>query len=261
MKRYFNLFLSLLRYAIKADLEYRINTFGNFIYYTLSLGMNLFFINIYFSYINSINGWTKYEAFFLTGIFRVILALEAVLLRGIFQIPHYIIKGDLDLLLVKPINSQFYTSLRLPRIFALLEILPGLIIIFYSLKNMQVDLSMFNFLILIFSLFIGSIIFYSIIFSLATFSIWIKGFYSLPELYYIIREPLNIPMDILGKTTAFILTFIIPLGFIITMPVKIFLGKEPLYFFLISTVIAVCLFYFSIWFWRFSLKYYTSASS
>ncbi len=261
MKRYFNLLFSLLRYAMKSDLEYRFNAVGNFVYYTFSLGINLFFINIFFSYVGNFNGWTKPEAFFLTGVFRVILAIEAVMLRGIFMIPHYIMKAYLDLLLAKPINSQCYTSLRFPRILALLEIIPGLVIIFYALINMQRQFNLLDILFLVISLILGSIIFYSILFSLATLSIWFKSFYSFPDLYYIIREPLGIPIDILGKTTSFALTFIIPLGFIITIPVKIFLGKEPLFFIVFTLGFTTLLFYFSIWFWNFSLRHYTSASS
>lgn len=261
MKRYLRLFFSLLKFSTKNDLEYRVSAIGNFFYTLLSLGINLFFINIFFSYVHELNNWSKYEAFLLTGIFRVVLGLQAILTRGIFKLPDYVRKGELDLLLTKPIDSQFYVSLRLPRVMALMETLPGFIIIFYAIFNMNLNMNFINISMLIVSLFFGSLIFYSILFIIATFAIWLKGFYSLPDLFYIIREPLGIPVDILGKTASFILTFIIPLSFIITVPVKIFLGKDSIIYFFGSFFITASLFFLSIWFWNFSLKHYTSASS
>lgn len=261
MKRYFNLFFSLLKFSTKTDLEYRTNAVGTFIYTLISLGINLFSINIFFSYVHNLNNWSRYEAFLLIGVFRVMLSLEGVLIRGIFMLPEYVRKGELDLLLTKPIDSQFYISLRLPRIMAILETLPGFVVIAYACFNMNLNLSFINISIFILSLFFGSVIFYSILFIIATFSVWLNGFYSFPDLYYIIREPLGIPIDILGKTASFVLTFIIPLSFIITVPVKVFLGKDSILYFFGNGLFAVLLFYFSIWFWRFSLKHYTSASS
>lgn len=261
MKRFFSLFFSLLIFETKREMEYRANAIGNFIYSFLSIIINIFFINIFFSQVSSLNSWSKYEAFLLIGVFRVLLAVQATLFRGIFMLPAYINKGELDLLLVKPINSQFFISLRFPRVMALLDVLPGIFIIFYAVLHMNLTVNPANILILIISLFFGSIIFYSIMFIIATFSIWLKGFYSLPDLFYIIREPLGIPIDILGKTTSFVLTFVFPLAFIITVPVKVFLGKDSIIYFFGNGIIALLLFYFSIWFWNFSLKHYTSASS
>lgn len=261
MKRYLNLFSSLVRFATKSDLEYRANAIGNFIYSLLSVLTSLFFINIFFSSVHSLNNWSKYEAFLLIGVFRVLLAVQAILFRGIFMLPAYINKGELDLLLVKPMDSQFFISLRFPRIMAFLDALPGIFITIFAILNMNIKVNPLSILILTTSLLFGSIIFYSIMFIIATFSIWLKGFYSLPDLFYIIREPLGIPIDILGKTTSFVLTFVFPLAFIITVPVKVFLGKDSIFYFFGNGLIAILLFYFSVWFWRFSLKHYTSASS
>lgn len=261
MKRFFNLFFSLLVFETKREMEYRANAIGNFIYSFLSIMINIFFINIFFSQVSSLNNWSKYEAFLLIGVFRVLLVVQATLFRGIFMLPSYVNKGELDLLLVKPINSQFFISLRFPRITALLDVLPGIFIIFFAVLHINITVNYVNIFVFIISLFCGSVIFYSIMFIIATFSIWLKGFYSLPDLFYIIREPLGIPIDILGKTTSFILTFVFPLAFIVTVPVKVFLGKESIFYSFGSFFVAAFLFYFSIWFWNFSLKHYTSASS
>lgn len=108
---------------------------------------------------------------------------------------------------------------------------------------------------------IGLIIMYSMFFIFATFAIWMGRFGSLSELTRIFSDPLTMPIDVFGKNLSFILTFIIPLGFVITVPLKVFLGKSSIELTLGGALFASILFASSVIFWNFGLKHYTSASS
>lgn len=262
MKHYLKVFLAFFSINSKLYLENRWNTFGNIINSTIVLLLMVFFVEIYFSFTKDIFGWSKHQVILLTGATRCLISLfYFFVFRGITWLPRYVQSGTLDLFLTKPIPSQFYISFRYIRVYEIISFLSGLILVLYSLGHIQQAINPFNLLLLVVSLLLGAVILYGIYFSLATLSIWMGRFAALNDFFYIIREPLSVPTDFLGKNVSTILTFIIPLGLVVTVPVKLFFSKLPPYFIILEVLVAFVAFSFSVWFWNFALKNYTSASS
>jgi ABC-2 type transport system permease protein len=56
-------------------------------------------------------------------------------------------------------------------------------------------------------------------------------------------------------------TFIIPVAFLTTVPAQVLLGRERGFWLLGAAGLAIALIAFSNQFWRFALRFYTSASS
>jgi ABC-2 type transport system permease protein len=56
-------------------------------------------------------------------------------------------------------------------------------------------------------------------------------------------------------------TFVVPVAFLTTVPAEVMLGRSRIIWFIGSGMIAIILFLFSLLFWRFALRFYTSASS
>lgn len=261
MKRYLKVILSLMSFSFKRYLEHRWNTFGSIISSAISFALVLLFISILFSKTNAINGWSKEEIFFFAGVFQVFSSVFSFLfLRSINFLPNYIRRGDLDLILTKPVNAQILLSFRFTRSYEVINLLPGLIIIWYT-SNLMGILASWNIVLLVLGMLAGLLILYGLYFSLAILTFWLIRFSSLTSIYSMISTPLAFPVDIFGKGAALFLTFIIPLGFMLTVPVGVFLGKSPLILLLLGGVVAIISVSFSIWFWNFALKHYTSASS
>lgn len=262
MKHYLSTLISLFSVSIKSYLEHRWNALGSLINSSVSLLLVILFIEIIFSRTPEIKNWTKYEVLMLIGVYRVVAALfSTFFLNSINRMTSYIHRGDLDLFLTKPINSQFLLSFRHIKPFELLNTFPGLILVVYASNYLYSVNGFINGWLLLIGLIPGLIILYSLYYLLATLTIWLKRFSALNELYYVIREPLSIPIDIFGGGVSFALTFVIPMAFIITIPVRVFLEKSPTYFIFVGIMIASLLLYFSDKFWNFALKHYTSASS
>ncbi|MBI4036255.1 ABC-2 family transporter protein [Candidatus Daviesbacteria bacterium] len=262
MKHYLTTFFSLFSVSIKSYLEHRWNALGSLINSSVSLLLMILFIEIIFSRTPEIKEWNKYEVLMLVGVYRIIAALfSTFFLSSINRMTSYIHRGDLDLFLIKPVNSQFLLSLRHIKPFELLNTLPGLVLVVYALNYLHLVNGFIDSWLLLMGLIPGLVILYSLYYLLATLTIWLKRFSALSELYYVIREPLSIPIDIFGGGVSFALTFVIPMAFVITIPVKVFLEKSPTYFILVGIIIAFLFLYLSDQFWNFALKHYTSASS
>lgn len=258
---YLKVILAQIAINSKVYLENRWNAFGSIVNSLISLILLIVFINIYFTYTKDIAGWDKYQVFLVGGLFRTSFSLFYIFfLRSINWIPRYVQKGTLDLFLTKPVPSQLVISFRLIRVPEVLPVLGGLILVYYSVINLG-GFSIVHWIALLVGLLLGNIIMYGIYFSLATLSIFMGRFAGLTDIFYIIREPLAYPVDFLGKNVSLILTFIVPLGFIVTIPASLFLGKSPVWFLGLAIFFAGISLGFSIWFWNFALKHYTSASS
>ena len=59
----------------------------------------------------------------------------------------------------------------------------------------------------------------------------------------------------------FFFTFIIPVAFLTTVPAETLLERAQTGWILSSGLLAVALLFISRWFWKFALRFYTSASS
>ncbi len=261
MKYYLRIFLALINTASKRYLEYRWNTFGNLVTSTLSLILVIFFVDIIFSQTNNIAGWTKPEVLFFVGTFRVFSSLLSFLyLRSINFIPKYIQRGDLDMFLVKPVNVQFYVSLCFTRVYEIINLLPGIVLIGYALQSLG-GVSWEGWLLLLGGVICGLLIFYGLYFMCATLAFWFVQFNSLTSIYFVANSFLCFPTDVFGKNGSLVFTYLIPLGFIVTVPVRIFLAKDPPLFLILSVFFAALSLWLSVKFWNYALKHYTSASS
>ncbi len=262
MNRYLKILKAELEIAAKRYFENRVSTLGTIGANLLSLFLMIVFVEVYFSFTKEIFGWSKFQVIFLTGIYRTANSVfNFLFMRSISFIPNYVKTGELDLFLTKPVNTQFFLSFRFTRIFELISIFSGLVVVFYALINLNMELSLLSWFELILGLIIGLAIFYGLYYSLSTISIWLGRFDSLSDVYNLLNDPLRYPTDILGKRLSLLLTFIIPLGFVVTIPVKVFFGSESSWMLLIGGIFAVLIVWFSFWFWKLSLRHYTSASS
>lgn len=257
-----NIVLALHKIASKQYLEHRVGTLGSIFNSLLSLGTTLLFINIIFTSIQDLNGWSKAELLLVLGISRIQLTIfSAFFQRGINKIPESVNLGELDLILTKPFNSQLLVSFRHPKIYEFINTLSGLAITLFALSQLHFQPSLLQFILLVVSLICGQAIFYALYFSLATLSFWIGRFYSFPDFFQILTNPLAYPTDIFDSPLNSLLTYLIPIGLVITLPLKLYLEKAPVYFLGIELLFTAFFVSMSIWWWNFSLKRYSSASS
>lgn len=261
MNRLFRIFTTLVNINAKRYLEHRWVLLNNIFISIASLGIVIITVNILFSFAHEFNGWNRDGVLLVTGVSRIVIALFYMFFhRGITLLPYYLNRGELDSSLIKPIHAQFLVSLRHVRPFEFTSVLSGLILFFYALFQSQPIFNSIDIILLVINLACGVIILYAIYYSLACLAFWISNFNSLNTTFYMMANPLSLPTNIYDKSVSFLITFIVPLALIVTVPIQIFLQK--LYFLtLVEIAIALLLFSFSIWFWNFALKHYTSASS
>jgi ABC-2 type transport system permease protein len=163
--------------------------------------------------------------------------------------------------LLKPIDSQFFISLKKITPSGFLEILLGICLLLYCIEINQININL-SFLTLCLITIICSIcILYSLWFFISTTTIWFVKTWNATEVLrsflYIGRFPLNS----FSFSLRIFFSVFIPIAFITTIPSEVFLGLSQFWKILLEIIVAIIFLFSSRKFWLFALKFYSSASS
>jgi len=260
--KYFKVYTKFLHTALASELEYKTNILIDLITAIFSLLGSIFLLSIFFQSNSSIGGWKFEQALIIQGIYTILNGITNTWFNpNLTEIVKHIREGTLDFVLLKPIDSQFFISLKKISPSGFLEILLGICLLLYCMRINQINFN-FNFLILCLITVICSIcILYSLWFFISTTTIWFVKTWNATEVLrsflYIGRFPLNsfsFPLRIFFSV-------FIPIAFITTIPSEAFLGISELWKILLEILVAMVFLITSRKFWIFALKYYTSASS
>lgn len=260
MGRYWQILTIFWSTAIAAELEYRCN----FFFATLSsLGNmvgSLFSLFLFYRHDYSFQGWSWEEAIIVMGFFTLLQGFSATFLApNLSRIVEHVQEGTLDFVLLKPISSQFWLSTRIVSPWGIPDIGFGIALIIYG--GMELNLPLQDYLLSLFPLLCGMVSLYSIWFILGATSIWFVKIYNVTEVLRSLLQAGRFPIVAYPSAYRFFFTFIIPVAFLTTVPAEVLLARSQVFWVLGSGFLAIWLLWASKLFWRFALRFYTSASS
>lgn len=261
VNRYLDVIKLLWSAAIAAELEYR----ANFVLATLTslgnlagslFGLSLFYYGTGYTF----EGWRWQEALIVLGVFTVLQGFSSTFLSpNLNRIVTYVQQGTLDFVLLKPINSQFWLSTHTLSPWGFPDILFGSIIIGYA--GSLLGLTIGDYLLSAIPLIFGFISLYSLWFMLGATSIWFVKIYNVTEVLRGLLEAGRYPMVAYPIAYRFFFTFVVPVAFLTTVPAETMLGRVQVGWVIGAGILALVLFMIATAFWRFALRFYTSASS
>ena len=230
----------------------------------ISLSWAICFLLVYFfiyQHVDSVQGWTLEQILLLTAIYFFIDRIfDSFFEINFDNFINLVNRGDLDLVLTKPVSSQFIVSLRrfsFSMVFSNLTML-GVIVYLCRLYFWPLsDWVIINFLILIIC---AIVITYSLWFITLLPVFWWGRARNLNELFRPIHQLGRVPIDVTGKLQPF-LTYVVPLAFISTVPTQALIGRLSVHLVFYGLFAAGFLLWLSNRLWHFALKHYTSASS
>lgn len=246
--------------TIAAELEYRVNFVVALLSSLGGLVGSLFGLFLFYRTDYTFPGWSWSEALVVLGIFTILQGISATfLVPNLNKIVSYVQEGTLDFVLLKPVSSQFWLSTHTVSPWGFPDLIFGVVIVLYA--GRQVGLSGLDYLSIVPPLAFGIVSLYSLWFILAATSIWFVKIYNVTEVLRSLLEAGRFPIEGYPAVYRIFFTFIIPVAFLTTVPAKTMIGRSEPTWLLGSAVLALLLFQCSRWFWRFALRFYTSASS
>ena len=262
LKKYIKIYSLFLYTSLASELEYKTNVIIDFITAILSLIGSIFLLTIFFQNTDNIGGWKFEQALIIQGIYTILNGITNTWFNpNLTEIVKHIREGTLDFVLLKPIDSQFFISLKKISPSGFLEIILGVSLLLYCIEINQIKINLVFLLLCLTTLFCSIVILYSIWFLISTTTIWFVKTWNAIEVLrsflYIGRFPLNS----FSFSLRIFFSIFIPIAFITTIPSGVFLGLAKFYEILLEFCVSGIFFIVSRRFWLFALKYYTSASS
>jgi ABC-2 type transport system permease protein len=260
--RYFKLLGIFYKSAILRDLEYRANVVTYTLLSLIGGAVTIASMTIFFVHTDHIGDWTFHEVLIVLGLFQLFIGLvDTFISPNVQDFTEHIRTGTMDFILTKPINSQFHASLRKINIFRGVDVLIGLGLVLYALPYLPSQPSLDRVLMFIVLILCAATMLYSLIMLLITSAFWFVQLENITELIFTFYEAGRFPVNIFPFWVRVLLTFIVPIAFITTVPASVLLGRLNAEFVLYSIGIAAILFVASSLFWRFAVRHYSSASS
>jgi ABC-2 type transport system permease protein len=168
--------------------------------------------------------------------------------------------GAFDFTVLRPVDTQFMASFRKWRWFASIDLLLGLGVLVTAVIQLGVTLSLGQVLAFLLTLFSGMLILYAILLVFAALIFWSPGVlftWVFDGIFQLGRYPLGMYPGWL----KLILTWVVPVGVITTIPAQALLGSLTLPGLLTSLGLALVLVTAASILFRVGLKRYASASS
>jgi ABC-2 type transport system permease protein len=262
MMRHLHLIKIFWKTAIAAEMEYRLN----FVFAALTslggLAGSLFGLFLFYNSNYKFAGWEWYEALLVVGFFTLLEGFSsAFLASNLNRIVKHVEQGTLDFVLLKPISSQFWLSTHSISLWGLPDMLFGIAILVYAGSHFNPPLALPAYALTIVPLTFGIFILYSLWFMLGATSIWFTKIYNVTEVLRGLLEAGRFPLIAYPEAYRIFFKFIVPVSFLTTVPAETLRGHGNVQDIAIAGLLALGLLGLSNLFWRFALRFYTSASS
>lgn len=262
MQRYLRLLALCARISFANDAAYRLDFILRVVTAVLHLAGELLTLWVVFANTTSLAGWSAAQVLVLLGVFRVMIGLIGMLIAPNMRlIMEDIRHGTLDFVLTKPINSQFYVSIRQVVWWKLTDIVLGLLLALYGASRLPAAMTFGQVISFILALAAGATIIYSFWLMIATTVFWFTRIQNIEMIFWNIFEAGRYPVDIYRPWVRWLLTFVVPLAFLTTAPAAALAGRTAWTGLWPALLMAPLALSAATQFWRVGLRNYSGASA
>ena len=261
---YLKIIGSFIRASMQDEMAHRSNFWISLLHSILNLLTGVLGVAVLFGQVDLINGWDFASTLVILGVYLSVGALRGLFigpsLEALSGMDGEVWTGKLDFTLLRPVDVQFQASFRHWRLFRLFDLMLGLGVLVVASLNQGDTVTPINMIAFLFSLLIGMLILYSILLIFAGLVFWSPGFlftWVFDGIFQMARYPVGVYPD----WVRLILTWIIPVGLITTVPAQVLSGDLSVWLLTGAVLFSVVLFLVGTAIFRIGLRRYSSASS
>jgi ABC-2 type transport system permease protein len=259
---YLSMLVQYIAQYMKTRLQYRADMLVEIMSDLLSQGVNLIFILVVFGHTQFLNGWTREEIIFIYGFFLVPFALFAAFFNIWDFNERYIVKGEMDRILTRPIHSLFQVILERMELESLFGAVTGMIVMAYAASELQLSFHWYDLFIFILFVVGGALVYAGIFVSIASIGFWSDARTSIMPTMYNIGNYGRYPVDIYNRVIRYVLTWILPFAFVGVYPAAYFLKRTEWYgYAFLTPVMGAVFFLLSLFLWNTGVKRYRGAGN
>lgn len=261
MNRYLKIYKRFLISSFVRELEFKVNFYARILENAMWSLFSIMLVLVIYRNTDSVAGWTSTDAFALIATHYLIGACSYLIFPSLSEIPQHVRMGTLDFIITRPIDSQFWVSLRRINFAEIGAVGAGIAMFIYAFsiidpKPLPMDLVAYGLLVIA-----ATVIFYSVQLMMMTTAIWFVRVDNLFVFYEAARDVARYPVDIYNPRVKFTLTYMIPVALLGSVPARALVGEPNWNMVWLGLLYAGIAFFLARKFWFFALRSYSSASS
>ncbi len=262
--RYFRLIGRFMKASFLEEAAHRANFFISILYSLLNLGTGVLGVVVLFGQVEEVKGWNLSSTLALLGVYLIVSALRSLFigpgLDTLAGMDGEIWSGAFDFTALRPLNIQFYVSIRKWRWFSLFDLALGAAVLVYAVTRMGQALTLAQIGMFCAALAAGVLTLYAILLAFAGLVFWS------PEVLFTwlfngIFQMARYPVGVYPGWLKLVLTWVIPVGVITTLPAQALTGALSGSTLTGAVLLALVLSAAASLLFRTGLRHYASASS
>jgi ABC-2 type transport system permease protein len=262
LAKYSRLLGGFFRTSAIADLEFRLNIamkiLTDIIWYIAQLSV----FEVLFRHVPSFAGWTLESTRVFMGVLFLTDAIYMMLFsENLDRFSEKVRRGDLDLLLTKPVNSQFMISFQRFNTAYIGNVLIASSWLLWALWHLPGGVTWWRLLLLIFLVPSAVLIGYCMRFFFSACALIFTRAEYITYIWFQLYKLATRPDSIYPVWLRYAVLTIMPVAFMASVPARMILNEPDPLLFLGSLVLPAIFLFLTTRFWRFALRQYASASS
>ena len=250
------------RVGVMNELQYRVNFFVQLLQSLIQVGTGLVMLSLVYSHTTELNGWKESELLSLLGV-QILLGgfIHTFIQPNMELLMQDVQQGTLDYALTKPEDAQILVSVRQVRIWQIVEVISGLVLLIVGLAGLENSIGIVDALAFAFALAIGGVLVYCFWLIITIGAFWVVRMEHVLELFEGIYQTGRWPVGVYPGWLRYSVTFLVPVAFAVTVPAQALTSRLHWPTLALSVGFGIVLFGFTRWFWRFGLRNYSGASA
>ena len=261
--RHLRLIRTFMAASAQEETAYRANFSISILNSLLTFATGLVGLRIVYGQVDALRGWDYASAQAVLGVFLTVTALRGLVigpsLDALAGMDGEVWRGEFDFTLLRPVRTQFLVSIRRWRLFALFDLLLGLIVLGTAVSRMGRVLTPIQIVAFVFMLTAGLTVLYAILLTAAGLAFWHPGLMII-WVFDTVFQMARYPVGVYPGWLRLVLTWIVPVGLITTVPVAALSGDLPFGVLIVSFIFALVLVSGASLLFRAGLRRYAGAS-
>jgi ABC-2 type transport system permease protein len=259
---YLHLLWIHLRLGVMNELQYRANLIIQLVQSTVGLATALLGLGIVFSKTDSLAGWRPAELLAIVGVYTLVSGLTQLIIRpSLARFMEDVRLGTLDFMMTKPVDAQVLVSMRQIEVWKLVDVVVGLVVLAVAIAQLGASVGLTEAVAFLVALLAGVTIIYSFLLILATCAFWFVRLDNILNIFQSMYEAGRWPIGIYPPWLRTALTFLVPIGFAITVPTEGLVGRLTSPNLLGAIALSIALPLVARVFWKIGVRHYSGASA
>ena len=248
--------------ALVRETHFRANMFAIVFVGIVQIAIAIVPVLLLFSYSDSVDGWSQADVIVLVGIHQLLMGLLAMFVApNLTKMTEYITRGDLDLMLVRPVNTQWFVTTRWIHPAQAFNVVAGLVVAAVGITRSPATPGVLDIAQALIVFLAGFVLVSCAWSAMSLLVFWLSSVVQITWFVYDVMGAARYPVMFFPTAIRMILTFLVPLAFATTFPAQAITGGISWWVVLGAVGFAIIALVLIRLFWLFAVKRYSSASS